>query len=131
MTLANIRDWLKTLGVAEHYYTNRIDNDKDKCLGVYSRASEGRPVIAIGGIRNSSYDILPISILLHWNRSYPEAEAAAQNLWDQLLEVTDTDIPGGQHIQFLQPTVQGPVYVATDPNGIHEFVININVYYRR
>jgi hypothetical protein len=131
MILANIRDWLKTLDVAEHYYTNRLDNKQEKSLGVYNRTAAGRPVTALGGIENSSYNILPVSLLLHWNRSYPQAEAAAQDLWDKLQGVTDIDIPGDQHIQFLQMTVLGPVYVSTDQDGIHEFVISFNLYYRR
>lgn len=131
MTLANIRDWLKTLNVAEHYYTNRLDNKLEKSLGVYNRAALGSPVMALGGAQNSSYNILPVSLLLHWNRSYPESEAAAQGLWDSIQGVSDSDIPGGQHIQFLQMTVPGPVYVSTDKDGIHEFVINFNMYYRR
>ena len=132
MTLANIRDWLKTIGLAEYYYTNRLDNKKEKSLGVYDRTISGsRPVMAIGGLQNSSYDLMPVSLLLHWNRSFPETEAAAQALWDALVEVRNVDTPGDQHIQFLQRTVPRPVYVSTDANGIHEYVINFNLYYRR
>lgn len=132
MTLGNIRDWLKTLDLAENYYTNRLDNKKEKSLDVYNRTMSGtRPVMAIGGLQNSSYDILPVSLLLHWNRSFPETEEAAQAVWDALAEAGHIDIPGGQHIQFLQMTVPGPVYVSTDENGIHEYVINFNLYYRR
>lgn len=132
MTLADIRDWLNTLGVAENYYTNRQDNKKEKSLGVYhGMAAPRRPVMAIGGIQNSSYDIMAVSLLLHWNRSYPESEASAKTLWNALVDVRHTDIPGGQHIQFLQMTVPEPMYVATDAVGIHEFVINFNLYYRR
>lgn len=131
MTMENILDWLETLDVADHYYANRLDNKKEKSLGVYNRTAAGRPVTALGGIENSSYNILSVSLLLHWNRSFPQAEAAAQDLWDKLQGVTDIDIPGDQHIQFLQMTVPGPVYVSTDQDGIHEFVISFNLYYRR
>lgn len=131
MTMENILDWLETLDVADHYYANRLDNKQEKSLGVYNRTAAGRPVTALGGIENSSYNILPVSLLLHWNRSYPQAEAAAQGLWDKLQCVTDIDIPGDQHIQFLQMTVPDPVYVSTDQDGIHEFVISFNLYYRR
>lgn len=132
MTLENIMDWLETLDVAEHIYANRLDNKKEKSLGVYhGRDYSGRTVMAIGGLQNSSYDMMPVSLLLHWNRSYPETEAAAKALWDAIVEVRHADIPGDQHIQYLQMTVPKPVYVATDANGIHEFVINFNLYYRR
>lgn len=132
MTLENIMDWLETLDVADHVYANRLDNKKEKSLGVYhGRDYSGRTVMAIGGLQNSSYDMMPVSLLLHWNRSYPETEAAAKALWDAIVEVRHADIPGDQHIQYLQMTVPKPVYVATDANGIHEFVINFNLYYRR
>ena len=132
MTLENIMDWLETLDVAEHIYANRLDNKKEKSLGVYhGRDYSGRTVMAIGGLQNSSYDMMPVSLLLHWNRSYTETEAAAKALWDAIVEVRHADIPGDQHIQYLQMTVPKPVYVATDANGIHEFVINFNLYYRR
>lgn len=131
MTLENIRDWLKTLGIAENHYTNRLDNKKEKSLGVYDRAATGRPVMAIGGLQNSSYDIKAVSLLLHWTRSLPESEEAAQRLWDALIEAGNIDIPGEQHIQFLQMTVPCPVYVSTDADGIHEYVITFNLYYRR
>lgn len=132
MTLENIMDWLETLDVADHVYANRLDNKKEKSLGVYhGRDYSGRTVMAIGGLQNSSYDMMPVSLFLHWNRSYPETEAAAKALWDAIVEVRHADIPGDQHIQYLQMTVPKPVYVATDANGIHEFVINFNLYYRR
>lgn len=131
MTMENILDWLETLNVADHCYAGRLVNKKEKSLGVYHKNVETRPVMAIGGLQNSSYDIMPLSLLLHWNRSYPETEAAAQALWDAIVEAKHIDIAGGQHIQFLQMTVPKPVYIATDANGIHEFVINFNLYYRR
>lgn len=131
MTLGAIRDWLETFHLAEHLYTNRLVKDEEKSIGVYDRAAYGRPVMAIGGVRNSSYDMLPVSILLHWNRSFTETEEAAQTLWEALAEARHVDMPGGQHIQFLQMTVPKPVYVATDASGIHEYVINFNLYYRR
>lgn len=131
MTMENILDWLETLGVAEHYYANRLDNKKEKSLGIYDQPGTGRPVMALGGPQNSSYDIRPMSMLLHWTRNFKETETAALALWEALQDVTDIDIPGGQHIQYLQLTVPGPVYVSTDAGGIHEYVINFNLYYRR
>ena len=132
MTLANIRDWLITLNMAENYYTNRQDNKKEKSLGVYhGRAASWRPVMAIGGMQNSSYDIMAVSLLLHWNRNARETEEAAQNLWACLFGAAHVDVPSGSHIQFIQPTVPEPVAVGTDEGGVYEYVIDINIYYRR
>lgn len=35
--LKDIKDWLKTFNVAEHYYIGKLDNKQDKSLGVYQR----------------------------------------------------------------------------------------------
>lgn len=132
MTLANILDWFQTMKLADHYYANRLDNKQEMSIGVYEKTVPGsRPVMAIGGPEASSYDIMSISVLIHWNRSFPQTEAAAQALWNTLIQTRHADIPGGQHIYFLQMTVPKPVYVSTDETGIHEYVINFNLYYRR
>ena len=102
MGLHEIRDWLETLNVAEHYYIGRLDNKKEKSLGVYSRSGGGSPILAIGGIQNSSYDVKAVSLLLHWNRNARETEAAALVLWGQLFGRTDIDVPSGAHIQYIQ-----------------------------
>ena len=130
MTLAEIRDWLKTLKAAENYYIGRLENKKEYSLGVYEGAAVGRPVIAIGGIQNSSYDVRAVSLLLHWNRNKNESEIAARKLWGKLIEVNDEDA-GKNHIQYLQMTVPEPVGVGTDGSGVYEYVINFNLYYRR
>lgn len=130
MTLVEIKDWLKTLGVAENYYIGRLDNKQEKSLGVYDRPAGTRPVMALGGLQNSSYNIRGISLLLHWNRNKNQTEEAAMALWDQLMEVRDLDV-GMQHIHFLQMTVPEPIGVGTDADGIYEYVINFNIYYRR
>lgn len=131
MTLAEIRDWLKTFDVAENYYIGRLENKKEKSLGVYDRARSGAPVMALGGIQNSSYDIKAVSLLLHWNKNARETEGAAQALWDSLFGTAHVDVPSGAHIQFIQPAVPAPVAVGTDDGGIYEYVIEINIYFRR
>ena len=113
MTLDEIRDWLKTLKAAENYYIGRLENKKEYSIGVYEGEAAGRPVIAIGGRQNSSYDVRTVSLLLHWNRIKKESEIAARELWNKLIEVNDEDA-GENHIQYLQMTVPEPVGVGTD-----------------
>lgn len=130
MTLVQIKDWLKTMNVAEHYYIGRLDNKKEMSLGVYDRPTGTRPVMALGGLQNSSYNVRGVSLLLHWTRNKNAAEAVAQALWDKLVEVRDLDV-GTQHIQYLQMTVPEPIGIGTDADGVYEYVINFNLYYRR
>lgn len=131
MTLSDVRDWLKTFDVAEHYYIGRLDNKQEKSLGVYSRVRGGRPVMALGGVDLSSYDIRGVSLLLHWNHNARETEEAAQVLWRHLFGAAHVDVPSGSHIQFVQPTVPEPVAIGTDDSGIYEYVIELNIYYKR
>lgn len=130
MTLAEIRDWLKSFCHADSYYIGRLENKKEHSIGVYEGTASGRPVMAIGGLRNSSYDIRAVSLLLHWNRNKNETEEAARELWSQLIEISNVDV-GENHIQYLQMTVPEPIGVGTDGGGVYEYVINFNLYYRR
>ena len=44
MTLANVRDFLKTIISAEHFYIGRLDNKQDKSIGVYTLKTGGEPL---------------------------------------------------------------------------------------
>lgn len=129
MTLVQIKDWLKTLSAADYYYIGRIDNKQEKVLGIYDKGTSGRPVTALGG--NSSYNIRSLSLLLHWNRNKAQAETAAWSLWNQLMQVHNQDVGKDQHIYFILFTVTEPMGVGTDENGVYEYVINFDLYYRR
>ena len=131
MTLSEIREWLKTLGVAENYYIVRLDNKKERSLGVYGRSRKGQPPVALGGMGLTSYGVRSVSLLLHWNANARETEAAARTLWDALLCAAHADLPGGGHIQCVRMNVPEPVAVGTDKGGVYEYVIEMDVYYRR
>jgi len=130
MLLSDVRDWIETMDIAEYVYMGRLDNKREKSIGVYPRTRNGPPVMAIGGLEASRYDIMSITLLIHWNRKFRETEAAAYELWHRLQEVTDLDI-GNQHIDYLMLLVPAPVFVNTDENGIYEYVIDLDIYHRR
>lgn len=44
MTLANVRDFLKTIINAERFYIGRLDNKQDKSIGVYTLKTGGEPL---------------------------------------------------------------------------------------
>lgn len=58
ITLANIRDFIKGFDFADNYYIGKLDNKKDKSIGVYSLKRSEPPVTAIGG--QSTYDIIGV-----------------------------------------------------------------------
>lgn len=131
MTLAEVRDWLKTISAAEHFYIGKLDAKQDKSLGVYSRAALGQPPdIALGGLSCTKTAVKQVSILLHWNQNAKETEAAAQALFEALQAVEPIQI-GQTQVAFLQLLVPEPVNVGTDDNGVYERVIWVDFYYRR
>lgn len=126
--LSDIRDWLKTVFTAEHYYIGKLDNKQDKSLGVYSLKQSGSPTRAIGG--ESTYNTISVSLLLHWTNNARETEETARNLFDTLYNIKNVEI--NKHtIYMIELLTPEPVDVGTDDKGIYEQVIELNFYYER
>ena len=125
--LAEIKDYLKTLDVAEHYSVGKIDNSKMKALGVYGDSGVRRTE-SIGC--NSSYGAQRIRILLHWNKSAVETENAAMNLFNRIRYITDLDLTDA-YIEYFDLDYDSPTFVGSDDNGVYEYVISGVVFYRR
>lgn len=131
MTLSDVRDWLKTLASAEHYYIGKLDRKQDKSLGVYSRAKTGTPAeIALGGRCATKTAVKQISLLIHWNNHAKETESAAQELFD-LLRAAESIQISDHKVDYLRLMVPEPVDVGTDENGVYERVIWVDIYYER
>lgn len=130
LSLADIRDWIKSLGAAEHYYIGKLDNKMEKSIGVYQRQENGPPVTAIGGLGCTKYDIKKISVLVHWSKNARETEAAASALFEKLRHFTSVEI-GQTHITYLMLLIPEPQDVGTDDNGVYERVIWFDLYYER
>lgn len=126
--LSDVRDWLKTLISAKFYYIGKLDSKNDESIGIYQRKNPAPPVIAIG--QPSSYEIKPISILIHWNKNANETEKAAYELYKQLEAVSLLTL-NNTHVQFIQLLQSEPVDVGTDDSGVYERVIEFNLYYER
>ena len=125
--LAEFKDYLKTLGVADFYSVGKIDNAKMKSLGVYGDTGTRR-VEAFGN--NSSYGTQRIRLLLHWNKSAVETENAAWNLFEKIRYITDLDLTTA-YIEYLDLDYNEPTFVGSDDNGVYEYVISGIIFYRR
>ena len=70
LTLNDIRGYIAGLGIADdkNVYIGKLNNKKDRSIGVYHRQGSGPPVMALGGYDHSSYDIRRISLLIHWDK---------------------------------------------------------------
>ena len=127
----DIREWIASLGISEddNVYIGKLDNKQQKSVGVYNRSSAGPPNIALGGLYCTSYEVRPVSLLVHWNRSKPESESAAYELFEKLKNVSRLDI-GDTHIHYIRLMVPEPQYVGTDYNvftGQHHVGMTLSI----
>lgn len=132
LSLTDIQNYIISLGIADadHVYIGKLDNKQRKSIGVYSRSSSGEPRIALGGMNHTTYDIKPVSLLIHWNRDKDEAEKTAYELFEKIRNVSSL-VLGDTHINCLRLMVPEPQDVGTDDNGVYEYVIWLDFIYRR
>lgn len=130
ITLAEVRDWIKTFNVANNYYIGKIDNKQENSIGIYQRKTIDGPRVAIGGRTLASYDVKSISILIHWNKNANETEKRAQYIYNRLFEAESVVI-GGTPIKMIALLQNEPVDVGTDDNNVYERVIELDLYYER
>lgn len=132
MFLDDIRDFIATLDITvdENCYCGRMSEKEDKSIGIYPLKSGRQPNIPIGGLKNSSYGVKGISILVHWNRSVRDTERVAIELQSKLINTRNVTI-NGHNIIFVQTSNDEPIPVGTDDNGVYEYVIECLFYYER
>lgn len=130
ITLAEVREWIKTFNAANNYYIGKIDNKQENSIGIYQRKTIDGPRVAIGGRALASYEVKSISILIHWNKNANETEKRAQYIYNRLFEAESVVI-GGTPIKMIALLQNEPVDVGTDDNNVYERVIELDLYYER
>lgn len=130
MMLADIRDYIESLEIAEHVYQGKLDAKKERSIGVYNSKRSRAYSTAIGGAGMESYGTKYVSFLIHWNKSPRDTEKAAIGLFDALMRVREDTI-NGETMKFIQPLVDEPVDVGTDDAGIYEMVIEAAVVFAK
>lgn len=128
MTLAEIREWLKSVIDCPQWYIGKIDGSKAECIGIYSSTSS-LPRIAVGGLEATGYSTKSISILVHWGKNANLAEIKAQEVYNAMFGQS-AEIGGKQVIMFQMKTSE-PIGVGTDSEGIYEHVIEVNIIHER
>lgn len=159
LLLSDIRDWLKYLDsktvaeidsdmtkevdkyttkqmlfseniIADHFYIGRLDNKKDKSIGVYQLKNENDAKIALGGLENTKTMEKSVSILIHWNNNAKETEKKALDLYLKLLKLRNFNI-GDIKVNYIKLLVPEPIDVGSDDSDVYERVIQATFYYTR
>ena len=131
MTLKVFREWIKPqIKDLQACYSGKIDASNECIIGLYVRKGTNNK-IAIGGLECTSTANKTISILVHWNKNYDTSERKAKEIYDLLEKhVCEPTQIGGINAFFLLKNDE-PIGVGTDDNDIFEFVIDLNIIYKR
>lgn len=127
MTISEFVQQLKSMFPTVKFYNGAIDKSAKQCIGVYARGNTA-PVRAIGD--QSSYSILPVSILVHWTEDSNLCEVMANDLYSRLYESNGATV-GGKRVIDIKLLDSCPVNVDRDANNIAEMVIRLNIVYER
>lgn len=128
MTLAEIRDYIKALGVGDNFSIGKIDVNKQKSIGIYQRPDYGTAQTKLGGLANTKTHVKQVSILVHWNKNARETETNAMALYDALLTTRPTI--SNTPIDYIDLRMPEPADLGTDDLGIYERVIWADFYYQ-
>lgn len=127
MLLSEIREYLKIKVESPQWYLNKV-GDKEQSITIYNTTGSA-PIIAIGGLENTSYTTKTISILVHWGKNSDEAEKKAQEVYNAFFGQNGSI--GGKNVKLFKMRTDSPIYVGTDSEGVIEYVIETIIYYER
>ena len=131
ITLADIRDWLKSFGLFDNYYIGRIDSKKKNSLGVYNLKDAGRREV-IGGLK--VYEKKGVSLLIHGDTNKANTERKAWDLYNAIESVSKNEnilIAKEKKVFFIELLNNEPIDVNQDSDSVYEYVIEMNIYFEK
>ena len=131
ITLASIRDWLKTFKLFDFYYIGRLDAKKKNSLGVYNLQDTGRREV-IGDLKK--YEKKGVSLLVHGDTNKTTTEQKAWQLYEAIEALIMSYVYpkiGGKNVYFIELLQNQPVDVDQDNDKIYEYVIELNIYFEK
>lgn len=115
--------------VADHFYIGKLDNKKQKSIGVYQLQTTNSN-IAVGGLDNTKIKEKTVSILIHWNNNADETELKALELYYKFMNARNFNITDNILVNYIELLVPEPGDVGTDSSNIYERVIQAKFYYK-
>ena len=128
VTLADVRDYLKSFNLFQGYYVGRIDANKNNVLGVYDlRHSARHKTIGKG---TQKYDVKGVSLLIHGDGNKANTENLAIKLYEALENANDTTM-AGRKVNVIDLRHDAPIDVDVSEGGTYEYVIEAIFYVER
>ena len=131
ITVADIRDWLKSFGLFDNYYIGRPDSKKKNSLGVYNLQDAGRREV-IGGLK--VYEKKGVSLLIHGDTNKANTERKAWDLYNAIESVSKNEnilIAKEKKVFFIELLNNEPIDVNQDSDSVYEYVIEMNIYFEK
>ena len=128
LTLADVRDYLKSFNLFKGYYVGRIDANKKDILGVYDLRNRARHKTI--GANTQKYEVKGVSLLIHGGTNKTNTEKLAISLYEALESVEDGKI-AGRNINIIDLQQDAPIDVDADTNNVYEYVIEVLFYVER
>ena len=129
MTLKQYKDYFKeNFKWTDSISTGKIDNNQEKAICFYNSNRNLAYVGTIGGLKNKSTNIKPITILLRYTKIQNNAEIMAQQIYDFFNE---RSFFINQKRIFTQMIYSEPISLGTDDENVYEYSIELNFYEER
>ena len=116
MTLADVRDYIASLKIADRVYMGKMPGKPEHSIGVYNSKHQYPYKVAIGGKQLESYGTKYVTLLVHWDKSPRKTEEIATVLFDKVCAARDVKINDAT-IKFVQPLYEIQD-VGTDDAGV-------------
>ena len=128
VTLADVRDYLKSFNLFSGYYVGRIDGNKKDVLGVYDLRNRVRHKTI--GANTQKYDAKGVSLLIHGDTNKTNTEKLAIKLYESL-ENAENAVIAGRKVNIIALQQDAPIDVDADTNKVYEYVIEVLFYVER
>lgn len=128
ITLADVRDYLKSFNLFSGYYVGRIDANKKDVLGVYDLRNRVRHKTI--GANTQKYEVKGVSLLIHGDTNKTNTEQLAIKLYEAL-ENANNAVIAGRKVNIIDLQQDAPIDVDADTNKVYEYVIEVLFYVER
>lgn len=128
ITLADVRDYLKSFNLFSGYYVGRIDANKKNVLGVYDLRNRARHKTI--GTNTNKYEVKGVSLLIHGDTNKTNTEKLAIKLYEALESAENGEI-AGRKINIIDLQQDAPIDVDADSSKVYEYVIEVLFYVER
>lgn len=128
ITLADVRDYLKSFNLFSGYYVGRIDANKKNVLGVYDLRNRARHKTI--GTNTNKYEVKGVSLLIHGDANKTNTEKLAIKLYEALESAENGEI-AGRKINIIDLQQDAPIDVDADSSKVYEYVIEVLFYVER